>query len=83
MKKQEVTYVTEVTTMVQEPRVADVPPVVLSEYEKELIQRRMAQQTQMMQSFISETVLIYMGKVIFPIFAIINHIRNVFKIVIY
>lgn len=69
MKKLEVTYVTEVTTMVQEPRVADVPPVVISEYEKELMQRRMAQQTKMMQSFITETVSIYMGKVILPIFA--------------
>lgn len=56
MKKQELTFVTEVTAMVQEPRVADVPPVVVSEYEKELMQRRMAQQTQMMQTFISETV---------------------------
>lgn len=58
MKKLDVTYVTEVrtVTMVQEPKVADVPPVVVSEYEKEMIQRRMAQQTQMMQSFISETV---------------------------
>ncbi|KAK7169443.1 hypothetical protein R3I93_005419 [Phoxinus phoxinus] len=55
MKKQDVTYVTEVTAMVQQPKVADVPPVVVSEYEKELIQRRMAQQTQMMKSFISET----------------------------
>ncbi|XP_050975118.1 titin-like, partial [Labeo rohita] len=57
MKKLDVTYVTEVrtVTMVQEPKVADVPPVVVSEYEKEMIQRRMAQQTQMMQSFISET----------------------------
>lgn len=62
MKKLDVTYVTEVTTMVQEPRVADVPPVVVSEYEKEMMQRRMAQQTQMMQSFISETVMNLHGK---------------------
>ncbi|XP_051566259.1 titin-like [Myxocyprinus asiaticus] len=55
MKKQDVTYITEVTTVVQESKVADVPPVVLSEYEKVLMQRRMAQQTRMMQSFISET----------------------------
>lgn len=68
MKKQDVTYVTEVTAMVQEPKVADVPPVVVSEFEKELIQRRMAQQTQMMKSFISETVRFYIGKVILLIF---------------
>ncbi len=72
MKKLDVTYVTEVTTVVQEPKVADVPPVVVSEYEKEMMQRRMAQQTQMMQSFISETVmnLQYMGNIILIIFVI-------------
>ncbi|XP_052004044.1 titin-like [Xyrauchen texanus] len=53
MKKQDVTYTTEVTTVAQESKVADVPPFV-SEYEKVLMQRRMAQQTRMMQSFISE-----------------------------
>ncbi|XP_028847169.1 titin-like [Denticeps clupeoides] len=34
VKKQEATFKTEVTTMVQEPKIGDVPPVVVSEYEK-------------------------------------------------
>ncbi|MCI4378776.1 hypothetical protein PGIGA_G00219550 [Pangasianodon gigas] len=51
MKTLDVTYKTEVTTtVVQEPKVADLPPVVISEYD---MQRRMAQQAQMM-TFISE-----------------------------
>nr|XP_023657555.1 titin-like isoform X5 [Paramormyrops kingsleyae] len=49
MKMQEITFKTEVTTMVQEPKIADVPPLIISEYEK-----RMAQQTQMMKTFITE-----------------------------
>ena len=52
MKKQEVTFKTEVTTMVQEPKVGDVPPVVVSEYGME--QRGM--QTQVMQTYVSEQV---------------------------
>lgn len=54
MKTLEVTYQTEVTTttVVQEPKVADLPPVVISEYD---MQRRMAQQAHMM-TFISERV---------------------------
>ncbi|KAG7464080.1 hypothetical protein MATL_G00183480 [Megalops atlanticus] len=50
------TFKTEVTTMVQEPQVADVPPVVVSEYEREqiLMQKRMAQQTQIIKTFVSE-----------------------------
>ncbi len=68
MKKLDVTYVTEVTTVVQEPKVADVPPVVVSEYEKEMMQRRMAQQTLMMRSFISETVIQLFGEYSFKIF---------------
>lgn len=57
IKEHEVTYKTEVTTVV-EPRVGDVPPVFTNELEKEhlLIQRKMAKQTQMMQSFTSEQV---------------------------
>ncbi|KAL7882204.1 hypothetical protein AOLI_G00090530 [Acnodon oligacanthus] len=48
VKTQEVTYKTEVTTaVVQEPKAA----VVVSEYD---IQRRMAQQAQIMQTFITE-----------------------------
>ncbi|KAF7709182.1 hypothetical protein HF521_016032 [Silurus meridionalis] len=47
IKTQDVTYKTEVTTTVQEPKVADLPP---AEYE---MQRRMAQQAQMM-TFTSE-----------------------------
>ncbi len=68
MKKLDVTYVTEVTTVVQEPKVADVPPVVVSEYEKEMMQRRMAQQTLMMRSFISETVIQLFGEYSFKNF---------------
>lgn len=57
IKEQEITYKTEVTTTVgQEPRVAVVPPVGEMEQEQILIQRRMAQQAQMMQSFTSEQV---------------------------
>lgn len=51
MKTLDVTYKTEVTTTV-EPKVADVPPVVISEYD---MQRRMAQQAQMM-TYITERV---------------------------
>lgn len=43
MKQLEVTYKTEVTTMVQEPRAGDLPPVIVSDYEKEqqfLMQKR-------------------------------------------
>lgn len=64
MKTQEVTYKTEVTTaVVPEPRVADVPPVVVSEYD---VQRRMAQQAHMMQTFITERVKPVYLKVITP-----------------
>lgn len=58
MKKQEETFKTEVTTIIEESKVADIPAVVETVTEKEqmLVQRRMAQQTQMMQSFISEQV---------------------------
>lgn len=58
MKKQEETFKTEVTTIIEEPKVADIPAVVetVTEREQMLMQRRMAQQTQMMQSFISEQV---------------------------
>lgn len=53
MKTLDVTYKTEVTTtVVQEPKVADLPPVVISEYD---MQRRMAQQAHIM-TFISERV---------------------------
>lgn len=53
MKTLDVTYKTEVTTTVgQEPKLADVPPVVVSEYD---MQRRMAQQAQMM-TYITEKV---------------------------
>lgn len=53
MKTLDVTYKTEVTTTVgPEPKVADLPPVVFSEYD---MQRRMAQQAQM-TTFISERV---------------------------
>uniref|UniRef100_A0AAY5KTQ4 Ig-like domain-containing protein n=1 Tax=Esox lucius TaxID=8010 RepID=A0AAY5KTQ4_ESOLU len=50
MKKHEMMYKTEVTTVVQ----ADIAPVVMSEYDEEqmYMQRRMAQQAQM-QSFVS------------------------------
>lgn len=57
MKQQDETYRTELITTVEEPKVADVPTVVESVTEKEMImQRRMAQQSQMMHSFISEQV---------------------------
>lgn len=58
MKKQEETFKTEVTTIIAEPTVAEMSAVVETVTEKEqmLMQRRMAQQTQMMQSFISEQV---------------------------
>lgn len=57
MKKQDETYRTEVMTTVVEPKLADVPTVAETVSEKEMImQRRMAQQSQMMQSFISEQV---------------------------
>lgn len=58
VKKQEETFKTEVTTIIEEPKVAEISAVVETVTEKEqmLMQRRMAQQTQMMQSFISEQV---------------------------
>lgn len=59
IKDHEVAYKTEVTTAVRlEPKVGDVPPILTNELEKEqlIIQRRMAKQTQMMQSFTSEQV---------------------------
>jgi len=34
MKKQEATFTTEMTAMVQEPRVGDVPPVVITRMEQ-------------------------------------------------
>lgn len=59
MKTQDVTYRTEVTTtVVQEPRVADVPPVVVSEYE--------IQRAQLRKTFVTERVryemIVYMSK---------------------
>ncbi|MCJ8732911.1 hypothetical protein PDJAM_G00216350 [Pangasius djambal] len=62
IKEHEVAYKTEVTTAVRpEPKVGDVPPVFTNELEKEqlIIQRRMAKQTQMMQSFTSEQIAWY------------------------
>ncbi len=58
MKKQEETLKTEVTTIIEGPKVSEIPAVIETVTEKEqiLMQRRMAQQTQMMQSFISEQV---------------------------
>lgn len=58
MKKHEETLKTEITTIIEGPKVSDIPAVVETVTEKEqiLMQRRMAQQTQMMQSFISEQV---------------------------
>lgn len=55
VKEHEVAYKTEVR---QEPKVGDVPPVFTSELEKEqlIFQKRMAKQTQMIQSFTSEQV---------------------------
>lgn len=35
MKQYDVTYKTEMTAMVQEPKVGEVPPVVVSEYGQE------------------------------------------------
>ncbi|KAG5852575.1 hypothetical protein ANANG_G00063900 [Anguilla anguilla] len=52
MKKYEMTFKTEVTTMVEEPKVADIPPVVVSEYGKEQI--RTTQQIKMIRTFVSE-----------------------------
>lgn len=61
MKTLDVMYKTEVTTtVVQEPKVADLPPVVISEYD---MQRRMAQQAHMM-TFISERVKIQASKLL-------------------
>ncbi|KPP62447.1 titin a-like, partial [Scleropages formosus] len=56
MKMHEMTIMTEGIIMVQEPRVADVPPVVMTEYEREqiLMQKRMTQQTQMLKTFVTE-----------------------------
>lgn len=58
MKKHEETLKTEITTIIEGPKVSDIPAVVETVTEKGqiLMQRRMAQQTQMMQSFISEQV---------------------------
>lgn len=58
VKKQEEIFKTEVTTIIEEPKVAEMSTVIETVTEKEqmLMQRRMAQQTQMMQSFISEEV---------------------------
>lgn len=59
IKEHEVAYKTEVTTAVRlEPKVGDVPPVFRNELEKQqlIIQRKMAKQTQMVQSFTSEQV---------------------------
>lgn len=53
MKKQEATVTTVTTTMVQEPRVGDIPPVVVSDYERE--QMVMQRKTQTM-TFVSGQV---------------------------
>lgn len=59
IKEHEDLYKTEVMTAVRlEPKLADVPPVFTNEFEKEQLisQKRMAKQTQMIQSFTSEQV---------------------------
>lgn len=53
------TYKTEVTTaVIQEPKVAEMAPAFTSEIEKEqiLIQKRMGQRAQMIQTFTTEQV---------------------------
>lgn len=46
------------TEVKQEPKIGDIPPVFTTEFENEqmMIQRRMAKQTQMMQTITSDQV---------------------------
>ena len=71
IKTQEVMYKTVTTAVVQEPKVADVPPVVVSEYD---IQRRMAQQAQIVQTFITERVMM-----IFRLITPVNSLQSQHK----